>query len=98
MADGIAVKEPGNITFDICEKYVDGIVTVSEDEIALAILSLLENHKVIAEGAGAVSVAAAMFDKAHIGGKNVACIVSGGNLDINILSKLLIKHYTNSVE
>ena len=91
MADGIAVKEPGNITFDICEKYVDGIVTVSEDEIALAILSLLENHKVIAEGAGAVSVAAAMFDKAHIGGKNVACIVSGGNLDINILSRIVDK-------
>lgn len=99
MADGIAVKEPGDKTFEICSKYVDGIVTVTESEIATAILSLIENHKIVAEGAGAVSVAAAMFDKAQIGGKNVVCIVSGGNVDVNILSRIIDKalHKTGRV-
>ena len=63
IADGIAVKEPGEHTFEYCSKYVDEIVTVSEDEISTAILTLIEQHKLIAEGAGAVSVAAAMFNK-----------------------------------
>lgn len=61
IADGIAVKEPGNLTFDICSKYVDEVVTVTDDEISTAILALIEQQKLIAEGAGAVSVAAAMF-------------------------------------
>ena len=91
MADGIAVKEPGNKTFEICSKYVDEIVTVSECEIATAILSLIENHKIVAEGAGAVSVAAAMFNKIDIKNKNVVCIVSGGNVDVNILSRIIDK-------
>lgn len=91
MADGIAVKQPGDVTFDLCKKYVDGIVTVTESEIATAILALIENHKLVAEGAGAVAVAAAMYDKVHIAGKNVACIVSGGNVDVNILSRIIDK-------
>ena len=60
IADGIAVKKPGELTFDLCSKYVDEIVTVSEDEIASAILTLMETQKTVAEGAGATSVAAAM--------------------------------------
>ena len=79
MADGIAVKEPGTLTFEACMKYVDGIVTVTEAEIASAILMLLEKHKMVAEGAGAVSVAAAMTNKVDIKGKNVVCVVSCGN-------------------
>lgn len=89
IADGIAVKEPGDITFDLCKKCVDGIVTVSEDEIAAAILALIEQQKLIAEGAGAVSVAAAMFNKVDVKGKKVACLVSGGNIDVTILSRVI---------
>ena len=89
VADGIAVKEPGEITFDICRKYVDGIVTVTEDEICAAILALMEQQKLIAEGAGAVSVAAAMFNKVPVAGKNVVCLVSGGNIDVTILSRVI---------
>ena len=91
LADGIAVKEPGNLTFEICEKYVDGIVTVSDDEISAAILAMMEQHKLIAEGAGAVSVAAAMFNKVPLEGKNVVCLVSGGNIDVNILNRVITR-------
>lgn len=89
IADGIAVKEPGVNTFDICSKYVDDVVTVTDDEVAAAILSLIEQQKLIAEGAGAVSVAAAMFNKVPIEGKNVVCLVSGGNIDVNILDRVI---------
>ena len=91
MADGIAVKEPGTLTFEACMKYVDGIVTVTEAEIASAILMLLEKHKMVAEGAGAVSVAAAMTNKVDIKGKNVVCVVSGGNVDVNVLDRIIDK-------
>lgn len=91
LADGIAVKEPGNLTFEICGKYVDGIVTVSDDEISAAILAMMEQHKLIAEGAGAVSVAAAMFNKVPLEGKNVVCLVSGGNIDVNILNRVITR-------
>lgn len=91
LADGIAVKEPGNLTFEICEKYVDGIVTVSDDEISAAILAMMEQHKLIAEGAGAVSVAAAMFNKVPLEGKNIVCLVSGGNIDVNILNRVITR-------
>lgn len=91
LADGIAVKEPGDITFDICNKYVDGIVTVSDDEISAAILAMMEQHKLVAEGAGAVSVAAAMFNKIPLEGKNVICVVSGGNIDVNILNRVITR-------
>ena len=90
IADGIAVKTPGNLTYDLCQKYVDGIVTVTDDEIALAILTLLEQQKLIAEGAGAVPVAAVMNGKIpDIDGKNVVCVVSGGNIDVTILSRVI---------
>lgn len=83
IADGIAVKEPGPNTFELIKKYVDEVVTVSEDEIAAAILALMEQKKLVAEGAGAVAVAAAMFNKVPIKGKNVVCVVSGGNIDVS---------------
>ena len=89
FADGIAVKEPGVNTFEICSKYVDDIVTVSEDEISSAILALIEQHKMIAEGAGAVSVAAVMFNKLPVENKRVVCVVSGGNIDVTILSRVI---------
>lgn len=89
IADGIAVKEPGDLTYQLCQKYVDGIVTVSDDEVCAAILLLLEQHKMIAEGAGAVSVAAAMFCNLPIEGKKTVCVVSGGNIDVTTLNRII---------
>lgn len=89
IADGIAVKEPGTHTFDYCKRFVDEIVTVSDDEISTAILALMEHQKLIAEGAGAVAVAAAMFNKLPIAGKKTICVVSGGNIDVTILSRVV---------
>ena len=89
IADGIAVKEPGENTFKLVSSYVDEIVTVTDDEISSAILALIEQHKMIAEGAGAVSVAAVMFGKVPVAGKNVVCLVSGGNIDVTILSRVI---------
>lgn len=90
IADGIAVKTPGDLTYELCKEYVDGVVTVTDDEIALAILTLLEQQKLIAEGAGAVPVAAVMNGKIpNIDGKNVCCLVSGGNIDVTILSRVI---------
>ena len=96
IADGIAVKEPGENTFKYVNEFVDEIVTVTEDEIATAILTLIEQHKMIAEGAGAVSVAAAMFDKVPVKGKKVVCIVSGGNIDVTILSRVIKRGLSRS--
>ena len=73
------------------EQYVDEIVTVSEDEIAAAILALMEKQKLVAEGAGAVPVAAALFDKLPIAGKKTVCLISGGNIDVNILSRVITR-------
>lgn len=89
VADGIAVKEPGKNTFALCSKYVDEIVTVTDDEISTAILTLMEKQKLVAEGAGAVSVAAVLFNKLPVAGKNTVCIVSGGNIDVTILSRVI---------
>ncbi|MBE6816440.1 MAG: threonine ammonia-lyase [Ruminococcaceae bacterium] len=92
IADGIAVKTPGSLTYELCREYVDGIVTVTDDEIALAILTLLEQQKLIAEGAGAVPVAAVMNGKIpDMDGKNVCCLVSGGNIDVTILSRVIAR-------
>ena len=91
FADGIAVKVPGDNTYELVSKYVDEVVTVSEDEIAAAILKLMEKQKLVAEGAGAVSVAAVMFDKIPLEGKKVVCIVSGGNIDVNILNRVITR-------
>jgi threonine dehydratase len=89
FADGIAVKSPGKLTFELCRQYVDEIVTVTDDEIATAILTLMEQQKLVAEGAGAVAVAAVLFDKLPLDGKKVCAIVSGGNIDVNILSRVI---------
>lgn len=89
IADGIAVKKPGKQTFELVRQYVDDIVLVKEDEIASAILALIEQHKMIAEGAGAAAVAAAMFNKVPMEGKNIVCLVSGGNIDVTILSRVI---------
>ena len=91
IADGIAVKQPGELTYELCSRYVDEIVTVTEDEIAAAVLALIEKQKLIAEGAGAVSVAAAMFGKLPLSGKKAVCVVSGGNIDVNILSRVITR-------
>ena len=91
FADGIAVKTPGENTYEMICKYVDDIVTVSEDEIATAILSLIEKQKLIAEGAGATPVAAAIFNKLPIKGKKTVCLISGGNIDVNILSRVITR-------
>ena len=91
FADGIAVKTPGETTFKMIEQYVDDIVTVSEDEIAAAILALMENQKLVAEGAGATPVAAALFGKLPIEGKKTVCLISGGNIDVNILSRVITR-------
>ena len=91
FADGIAVKHPGDLTYELVNKYVDEVVTVSEDEIAMSILTLIERQKLISEGAGATSVAAVLSDKIPVNNKNVVCVVSGGNIDVNILSRVLTR-------
>lgn len=89
FADGTAVKLPGNLTFEFCENYVDEIITVSDDEIASAVLLLMEKEKIVSEGSGALSVAAIMFDKISLSNKNIVCVVSGGNIDVNMLSRVI---------
>ena len=96
IADGIAVKEPGVNTFEMCNRYVDEVVTVSDDEIAAAILALIEKQKIVAEGAGAVGVAAAMFGKLPIEGLKTVCLVSGGNIDVNTLSRVITRGLNKS--
>ncbi len=89
IADGIAVKEPGVNTFNLCNDLLDDMVTVSEDEICAAILWLVERRKLIAEGAGAVSVAAAMYGKVPCQDKKTVCVLSGGNIDVTFLNRII---------
>ena len=91
IADGIAVKQPGENTYELCKQYVDEIVTVNDDETAAAILALMERQKVVAEGAGAVAVAAVMFHKLPVDGKKVVCLVSGGNIDVTSLNRVIAR-------
>lgn len=92
IADGIAVGRPGNHTFPIVQKYVDEIVTVSDDEIAQAVLLLLESEKTVTEGSGAAGIAAVLSRKiAGIDGKQVCVVLTGGNIDTTFLSKILIR-------
>lgn len=91
IADGIAVKRPGDITFGLCQKYVDEIVTVKDDEIATAIMALMEDQKTVAEGAGATPVAAVMFGKVDVTDRKTVCLVSGGNVDVTTLSRIITK-------
>lgn len=96
IADGIAVKEPGVNTYELCQKYVDQVVMVNDDETAAAILALIEQQKLVSEGAGAVAVAAAMFGKLPISGKKTVCLVSGGNIDVNTLSRVITRGLSKS--
>ena len=91
IADGIAVKRPGDLTFALCREYVDEVVTVTEDEIASAILALMEEQKTVAEGAGATAAAACMFGKVSTKGRKTVCLVSGGNVDVTTLSRIITK-------
>ncbi|MCT4585032.1 MAG: threonine ammonia-lyase [Peptostreptococcaceae bacterium] len=91
IADGIGVRKVGDFTYKCVEKYVDEIVTVEEEEIAQAILFLIEKDKVIAEGAGAVCVAALLNNKIKEEGKNVVSVVSGGNIDVNLMDRIIDK-------
>lgn len=89
LADGIGVRKAGALALPLVRKYVDRIVTVDEDEIAAAILALLERQKLLAEGAGATALAAVLQGRTGHRGKNVAVLVSGGNLDVNVLSRII---------
>ena len=95
IADGIAVKQPGENTFAFVKEYVDDIALVSDDEVASAILALIEKQKMIAEGAGATAVAAVMFNKFPLKGKRIVCIVSGGNIDVTSLSRVIDRGLLN---
>ena len=96
IADGIAVKKPGENTFALVKEYVDDIALVSDDEVSSAILALIEKQKMIAEGAGAAAVAAVMFDKFDLKDKRVVAIVSGGNIDVTSLSRVIDRGLLNS--
>ncbi|MGD0162143.1 MAG: threonine ammonia-lyase [Candidatus Sulfotelmatobacter sp.] len=89
IADGIAVRRAGQRTFPLVQKYVDDIVTVEEEEIANAILLLLEREKTLAEGAGAASIAAVLNHKLPLEGKKVAVLVCGGNIDVTLLARII---------
>lgn len=89
IADDITIRMPGKLTMPIIRKEVDTVVTVNEDEIAQAFVFLLERHKTVAEGAGAVPTAAILSGKANGLGENVVCLISGGNLDINMIGKII---------
>ena len=96
IADGIAVKQPGENTYALVSEYVDEIALVTDDEVASAILALIEKQKMIAEGAGATAVAAVMFDKFNLKGKRVVAVVSGGNIDVTSLSRVIDRGLLNS--
>lgn len=91
IADGIAVKCPGEYTFQIMNKYLDDVVTVDDEETASTILLLLERAKLIVEGAGAVSLAAILYNKYPAAGKKVVAVLSGGNIDVNFISLIIEK-------
>ncbi len=89
IADGIAVSRPGELTFPLIRRYVDQVVEVAEDEIAAAILRLLEDEKVLVEGAGATALAAVLERKFRIRGTKVVVVLSGGNIDVNVISRII---------
>lgn len=95
IADGIAVRRAGDKTFEIINECVDEIITVTEDEIVNAIFFLLERNKVLAEGAGATAVAALLAKKIDCTGKKVCAVVSGGNIDINLVNRVINKGLFN---
>ncbi len=91
IADGIAVKSPGEKTFEYIQKYVDRMVTVSDDEISAAVLLLLERAKQVVETSGAASLVAVLNHKVDVAGKKVVCVLSGGNIDVSFIHKIVEK-------
>ncbi|MHB1126039.1 MAG: threonine ammonia-lyase [Bacillota bacterium] len=89
LADGIAVKRPGDLTFGMIQKYVDDLVTVTDEEIATAMLMLLERCKMVAEGAGTVGLAALLAKKLPLRGRKVAVVISGGNIDVQVVANII---------
>jgi len=89
IADGIAIRRPGRLNFEIVKRYVDDIVTVSEDEMKATIITLAREAKIIAEAAGAAATAALLFGKLTIECSNVVCIVTGGNIDLSLFKTIL---------
>jgi threonine dehydratase len=89
IADGVAVRRVGDLTFPAAEKYIDEMLTVEDEEIAIAILRLLEKRKLLAEGAGAVGLAALLQSKTSLRGARVAVVISGGNIDITLLAHII---------
>ncbi len=89
IADGVAVRRVGDLTFEYASKYIDEMLTVDDEEIAFGILRLLEKQKLLAEGAGAVGIAAMLLGKTSLHGKKTAVLVSGGNIDITLLSHII---------
>ncbi len=96
IAEGISVKSPGDITYEICLKYLDDIVTVSENMIAAAILEYMEKAKLVVEGAGATPLAAIMSRSIDFKGKKNVLLVTGGNIDINMISRIISKGMATS--
>lgn len=89
IADGIAVSKVGSLTYEICKKYLDGVMEVDDEDTSVAILTLLEKTKIVSEGAGAIAVAAALKSDLDLKNKKVVSILSGGNIDVTLLSRLI---------
>ena len=89
IADGISVKDPGNITLKLINEYVDDVMTVSDGEIASAIIHLIERTKMIVEPSGATTLALALSGRLNLKGKKVACLLSGGNIDVSMIGKII---------
>lgn len=89
IAEGIAVGGPGDVTFPLLQRYLDDLVLVDEDDVAQAMVLLMERSKMVVEGAGAVGVAALMANKVEVAGKRVAVLLSGGNVDINMIARVV---------
>ncbi|GAB7389063.1 threonine ammonia-lyase [Bacillaceae bacterium] len=89
LADGIAVKQPGKLTFAITQKYLDDVITVEDIEIARTMLYLLERSKLLVEGSGAASLAALLYRKLPLAGKKTVALISGGNVDVNLVSRII---------
>ena len=89
IADGISVKTPGDLTYEICKETLDGILLVDDEEISSGVLSIMENLKLVAEGAGAVAVTAALYQSIDLTNKKVVALLSGGNIDVTMISKII---------
>jgi len=94
LADGLITKRPGSVTFEYVREYVDDVVTVSEDSIARAVYLLMQRNKVVAEGAGAVGLAALLEDRVDVRGRRCVIIVSGGNVDLTDLYRIIVRGLT----